>query len=169
MPRRSARQLRQFILVVDDDKSLLRRLHWLLEGAGYEVHCAESAGDAITAIGDRRPDLVLTDIHLKESDGFELINWMRKHTGSVPAIAMSEGNPRNPGELSMAEHLGAVAVIKKPFVPSLLISTIARVLKQQGAASGPTVEGIAACSAIKENEANQPGSLTSAITPIASF
>ena len=128
----SPQKSRQFILVVDDDKSILRRLYAMLEGIGYEVHCAESAGEAIAAIGHRRPDLVLTDIHLKESDGFELINWMRSHTGSLPVIAMSEGNPRNPGELSMAEGLGAVSVVQKPFVPSLLISTIARALGQQG-------------------------------------
>jgi CheY-like chemotaxis protein len=134
MDWRPPSQPRKFILVVDDDNSILRRLHALLEAAGYEVHCAESAGEAIAAIGDRRPDLVITDIHLKESDGFELINWMRSHTGSIPVIAMSEGNPRNPGELSMAEALGAVSVIKKPFVPSLLISTIARALAQQGIA-----------------------------------
>jgi CheY-like chemotaxis protein len=128
-------QTRKFILAVDDDKSVLRRLHALLEGVGYEVHCAESASEAIAAIGDRRPALVLTDIHLKESDGFELINWMRSHTGSIPVIAMSEGNPRHPSELSMAEHLGAMAVIRKPFLPNLLISTVARVLKQQGVAA----------------------------------
>jgi CheY-like chemotaxis protein len=136
MASRSARpQARKFILAVDHDKPILRRLHGLLEGAGYEVHCAESANEAIVAIGNRRPNLVLTDIHLRESDGFELINWMRSHTGSIPVIAMSEGNPRNPGELSMAEHLGAMAIIRKPFSPKLMVSTVARVLAQQGAAT----------------------------------
>jgi CheY-like chemotaxis protein len=132
---RSPAPPRKFVLVVDDDKSILRRMHSVLEGAGYETHCAESAPEAITAIGDRRPDIVLTDIHMIESDGFELINWMRSHTGSIPVIAMSEGNPRMPGELSMAEGLGAVAVLKKPIMPSLLILTVGHVLAQHGVAA----------------------------------
>jgi CheY-like chemotaxis protein len=135
MASRSPPPPRKFVLVVDDDKTILRRLHSVLEAAGYETHCAESAGEAIAAIGDRRPDLVLTDIHMVESDGFELINWMRSHTGSIPVIAMSEGNSRNPGELSIAESLGAVAVLKKPFLPNLLILTIGHILGQQGVAA----------------------------------
>jgi CheY-like chemotaxis protein len=135
MDFRSPLPPRKFILVVDDEKAILRRLFSVLEGAGYETHCAESAPEAIAAIGDRRPDLVLTDIHMIESDGFELINWMRSHTGSIPVIAMSEGSPRMPGELSMAEGLGAVAVLKKPIMPGLLILTIGHVLSQQGLAA----------------------------------
>jgi CheY-like chemotaxis protein len=135
MPSQLSLPLRKFVLVVDDDRTILRRLHAVLEAAGYETHCAESAHEAIEAIGDRRPDLVLTDIHMIESDGFELINWMRSHTGTIPVIAMSEGNPRNPGELSMAESLGAAAVLKKPFQPSLLVLTIGHVLAQHGLAA----------------------------------
>ncbi len=131
----TAAHTQKFVLVVDDDKSILRHLHMVLEAGGYEAHCAESAHEAIAAIGDRRPDLVLTDIYMIESDGFELINWMRSHVGSIPVIAMSEGNPKNPGELLMAEHLGAAAVLDKPFLPGMVIETIARILGQQGIAA----------------------------------
>jgi DNA-binding NtrC family response regulator len=126
---------RKFVLVVDDDKSVLKHLHMVLEAAEYEAHCAESAHEAIAKIGDRRPDIVLTDIYMIESDGFELINWMRSHAGSIPVIAMSEGNPMNLGELSTAERLGAVAVLDKPFLPGMVIETIARILSQQDIAA----------------------------------
>ena len=137
MASRSARpQARKFILAVDHDKPILRRLHGLLEGAGYEVHCAESANEAIVAIGNRRPNLVLTDIHLRESDGFELINWMRSHTGSIPVIAMSEGVDEKITAihvLAAAKAAGADALLPKPFHMPEMLQAVGGVLRAKDA------------------------------------
>lgn len=117
------------ILVVDDDPDLLQSLRVLLESYDYQVVMAPNAAAAIAAVTERAPDLVLTDIYMPDADGFELINALRQHNLTVPVIAMSGGG-RVGGydNLSVATHLGAAAVIDKPFSNASLIETIERVL-----------------------------------------
>ena len=117
------------VLVVDDDPDLLQSLRVLLEAYDYGVIMAQNAADAIAAVSTQQPDLVLTDIYMPDADGFELINALRQHSLSVPVVAMSGGG-RVGGydNLAVATHLGAAAVIDKPFSNASLIETIERVL-----------------------------------------
>jgi two-component system nitrogen regulation response regulator NtrX len=122
------------VLVVDDDPDLLQSLRVLLEAYDYSVIMAGNAAAAIAAVRELKPDLVLTDIYMPDADGFELINALRQHNVSVPVVAMSGGG-RVGGydNLAVATHLGAVAVIDKPFSNASLIETIERVLASQKA------------------------------------
>jgi DNA-binding NtrC family response regulator len=117
------------ILVVDDDPDLLQSLRVLLEAYDYQVIMAANAEAAINAVTNRAPDLVLTDIYMPDADGFELINALRQHSHTVPVIAMSGGGRvGNYDNLAIATHLGAAAVIDKPFSNASLVETIERVL-----------------------------------------
>ena len=120
------------MLVVDDDPDLLQSLRVLLEAYDYTVIMAANAAAAIAAVSELKPDVVLTDIYMPDADGFELINTLRQHNVTVPVIAMSGGG-RVGGydNLSIATHLGAAAVIDKPFSNTSLIDTIERVLADQ--------------------------------------
>jgi CheY-like chemotaxis protein len=121
-----------FILVVDDDPDLLQSLRVLLEAYDYRVVAAANAEAAIAAVVEQQPDLVLTDIYMPDADGFELINALRQRNLLVPVIAMSGGSRvGNYDNLSIATHLGAAAVIDKPFSNASLIETIERVLTAQ--------------------------------------
>jgi len=120
------------ILVVDDDPDLLQSLRVLLEAYEYSVIMAPNAAAAIAAVGDNKPDLVLTDIYMPDADGFELINALRHAGLTVPVVAMSGGGRvGNYDNLAIATHLGAAAVIDKPFSNASLIDTIERVLAEQ--------------------------------------
>jgi DNA-binding NtrC family response regulator len=117
------------ILVVDDDPDLLQSLRVLLEAYDYRVVMAANAAAAIAAVTAQAPDLVLTDIYMPDADGFELINALRERNVSVPVVAMSGGGRAgNYDNLAIATHLGAAAVIDKPFSNASLIDTIERVL-----------------------------------------
>jgi DNA-binding NtrC family response regulator len=120
------------VLVVDDDPDLLQSLRVLLEAYDFTVIMAPNAAAAIAAVSERQPDVVLTDIYMPDADGFELINALREHNATVPVVAMSGGG-RVGGydNLSVATHLGAAAVIDKPFSNASLIETIERVLSGQ--------------------------------------
>jgi DNA-binding NtrC family response regulator len=122
------------VLVVDDDPDLLQSLRVLLEAYDYTVIMAANAAAAIAAVKERRPDVVLTDIYMPDADGFELINTLREHNLTVPVVAMSGGGRvGNYDNLAIATHLGAAAVIDKPFSNASLIDTIERVLAGQRA------------------------------------
>ena len=120
------------ILVVDDDPDLLQSLRVLLEAYEYNVVMAPNAAAAIAAVTEQKLDLVLTDIYMPDADGFELINALRERGLSVPVVAMSGGG-RVGGydNLAIATHLGAAAVIDKPFSNTSLIDTIERVIAGQ--------------------------------------
>ena len=122
------------ILVVDDDPDLLQSLRVLLEAYDYNVVMAANAAAAISAVAEKQLDLVLTDIYMPDADGFELINALRQRNVTVPIVAMSGGGRSGSYDnLAIATHLGAAAVIDKPFSNTSLIDTIERVIAGQKA------------------------------------
>ena len=83
--------------------------------AGYLVAFVSNAHEAIAEIGDAPPNIIFTDIFMRDADGFELINWLRRQGSAIPLIAMSASNKTLTGQLGIAEKLGADATISKPF------------------------------------------------------
>jgi CheY-like chemotaxis protein len=123
------------VLIVDDDTGLRETIRRMVESVGYDVNCVENAHTAIAAVAKQAPDIIITDIYMPAGDGFELMNWLRNSGVSIPVIAMS-GSSSGSGDydqLSVAERLGAAAVIDKPFRQSKLVETIDRVLANRGA------------------------------------
>jgi len=122
-----------WVLVVDDDAELRETLRRMLESISYRATCVADANAAIAAIDEAKPDIIITDIYMPAGDGFELLNWMRRQEIAVPVIAIS-GSSRTLSDrshydpLQMAQQLGAVAVLDKPFRQSTLAETIDRVL-----------------------------------------
>jgi CheY-like chemotaxis protein len=125
------------VLIVDDDPALRETLRRMIESVGYDVDCVADAHAAIAAVAHHVPDIIITDIYMPAGDGFELLNWLRNHGKNIPVIAMSGSSSSSVSgeydQLSVAEHLGAVAVLDKPFRQSKLIETIDRVLAKRGA------------------------------------
>ena len=123
------------VLIVDDDPDLRETLRQMVASVGYDVACVGDAPAAIATVGKHAPDIIITDIYMPAGDGFELLNWLRNEGIAIPVIAMS-GSSSGTGEydqLSVAQHLGAAAVIDKPFRQSKLVETIDRVLANRGA------------------------------------
>lgn len=113
VPRRS-------VLVVDEDDSERRLIACLLEAAGFRVAQAANAKEALAAITSDKPDIVLTDIVMREKDGLELIQEIRK-LENAPAIVAMAGTGRADTYLTVARFLGAEAVLKKPIEVDLLL------------------------------------------------
>ncbi len=104
------------ILIVDDDVGMLRRLGAAFAVAEYEVHAATDGEIGLRRFTDVAPDAVLIDILMPTREGLETIVAMRQQRPDVTIIAMSGGGRIGPYEfLHVARHLGADAVIAKPF------------------------------------------------------
>jgi CheY-like chemotaxis protein len=104
------------VLLVDDDDDVRRAYAELLAEHGYEVVTATNGIEALDAAHLGAPDVVVTDVLMPESDGFDLITELRGSFPDVPVIAISGGGRLEPGGyLQMASMLGAVAVLSKPF------------------------------------------------------
>jgi two-component system, NtrC family, nitrogen regulation response regulator NtrX len=116
------------ILVVDDEPDIRQIVQEILEDEDYAITTAENAAVARAAYNEHRPDLVLLDIWMPDTDGITLLKeWSRDHTLPVPVVMMSgHGTVETAVE---AIRLGAYDFIEKPLTTAKLLVTIERALQ----------------------------------------
>lgn len=104
------------ILIIDDNEDLRDTLVMLLEDEGHSTIVASDGLAGAHVFASARPDLVITDVLMPESDGIETIRTIRALDPAARIIAMSGGAMIGNGYyLRMAKTLGAMEVIAKPF------------------------------------------------------
>ena len=119
------------ILVVDDDRVLLKLIQWRLERAGHEVISLTSPQNALELVlGGKMPDAVVLDVSMPEISGVEVLQTLRLGFGltDLPAVFLS--GRISPEEIEAGRALGAV-YLTKPFVASALLKAIDQVLKSK--------------------------------------
>ena len=116
------------ILVVDDEPDIRSLLKEILEDEGFDISVAENASDARAARRHRRPDLILLDIWMPDTDGISLLKeWSDGGHVDVPVIMMSgHGTVETAVE---ATRLGAYDFIEKPLSIAKLLLTVQRALE----------------------------------------
>jgi len=113
------------ILIADDDSGLRSALKLALEANGYEVRLAANGGEALALQRKSPADVLVTDIFMPESDGFEAIDGFRKAFPATKIIAMSGDGRRAKREyLSAARLIGVDATLKKPFQIGTLLHAL---------------------------------------------
>src|SRR3982074_2218089 len=117
------------ILVVDDEVGIGELLAEILADEGHQVTVAESAGDARRLRERARPDLVLLDIWMPDTDGITLLKeWASTGQLTMPVVMMSgHGTIDTAVE---ATRIGAYAFLEKPIALQKLLSTVGTALKQ---------------------------------------
>lgn len=125
----TARSGPQSVLLVEDDDTVRDALSIMLERAGYGVTIAENGLAAARLINDWRPDLVITDIFMPDADGIETLNLVKRRWPETPVIAISGGSPMlRLDYLRVAEDLGAVATVQKPFLRDDFLAIVRKAL-----------------------------------------
>jgi len=114
------------ILIVEDEKSILKLLRTVLTANKYDVVEAATGSEALSLISSHCPDLILLDLGLPDMDGTSLLRSVRKWT-STPIIVVSARTH----ELDKVEALdmGADDYITKPFGTSELLARIRMALR----------------------------------------
>ena len=120
--------MRQRILLVDDEPELRRMVASLLTGAGYEVLEAADCAQARAAMAARRPDAVLLDVMLPDGDGFSLLPELRRF-GDVPVLYLS-ARDEDAARLQ-GLGLGADDYLRKPFGAAELRARVAAHLRRE--------------------------------------
>ncbi|MBI1394441.1 MAG: response regulator [Betaproteobacteria bacterium] len=117
------------ILVVDDEVGIRELLSEILSDEGYQVRLAQNADEARQQRARGRPDLVLLDIWMPDTDGITLLKeWASKGQLTMPVVMMSgHGTIDTAVE---ATRIGAYAFLEKPIALQKLLSTVDKALAQ---------------------------------------
>ncbi len=127
----------RLILVVDDEERMARFIRLNLEQDGFQVIEAYRGMQAIQALRDSLPDLVILDVMMPDIDGFEVLKMIRE-ISSIPVImltAKAEEDDRVQGL-----ELGADDYVTKPFSPRELVSRVRAVLRRNDQTGVPSKE-----------------------------
>lgn len=126
MPGRSSPS--REVLVVDDAADVRVLLRAVLSQAGYEVTEAAGAVEAIAALRNGRPDLVLLDVQMPEHDGWQTLTAIRAdtNTAEVPVVMCTARSA--PADEAYGWRLGCDGYLTKPFAIADLLGTVSAVL-----------------------------------------
>jgi len=118
------------ILIVDDERDIVKALMIRLQRAGYEVVTAFDGAQAVFVAHKEKPDLIILDIRMPAGNGFGVAEKLKHSasTFSIPVIFLTGGPERDSEEKAMT--LGARFYIKKPYDPEELLDAIKRALEK---------------------------------------
>jgi DNA-binding response OmpR family regulator len=118
-----------YILVIDDDETLLATVDSILKKNGYNSALAKDAKEGFILIEKRLPQLILLDIKLPEMDGYEVLDKLKgdEKTKDIPVIMLTSKN--NIASVSQCLENGAHDYIVKPFDYNNLIARVKQVIE----------------------------------------
>ena len=117
------------ILVIDDDKSILKTLSSYLKKLNYEVYSAENGLEGIEIAKKEIPDLVITDIKMPGADGFEVLERIKEINNHIHVIMITAFDDMHSTVKAMQR--GAYDYIEKPLEIDKLKITINRALENK--------------------------------------
>ncbi len=119
------------ILVIDDEKMMLRLVSAILSRAGYVVNTAGSIPDALAVLAVDTVDLITCDLMLPEVSGLDFLKMMQdgQVTPAVPVVVVTAAGFQS--ELENARALGAAFVLNKPFTAQQLTDVVESILNPQ--------------------------------------
>lgn len=128
--RLSAMTQNKHILIVDDERDLVELLQFNLSKAGYETSSASTGRQALEAIAQRAPDLILLDVMLPELSGTEVAGRVRSNpaTAHIPIIMLTAKGEDVDQIVGLA--VGADDYVTKPFSNKVLLARLEAVLRR---------------------------------------
>ena len=130
-----AHRQRPVVILVEDDEGLRVALLRMLRASGFRAR-AHGCGEAL--LEDARSDeadCLVVDVHLPAMSGLDLVERLRQRGLKTPAVAISAHDEAAVREA--ARRKGIELFLGKPFLGSVLVSTVNELLAERGASAGP--------------------------------
>jgi DNA-binding response OmpR family regulator len=123
----------KLILVVDDEKRMVRFIRLNLEQDGFQVISAFNGNEALDQVRRNLPNLILLDVMMPDIDGFEVLRRIRE-VSTVPVIMLTAKGEEDDRVRGL--ELGADDYVSKPFSPRELVSRVKAVLRRTETVTG---------------------------------
>lgn len=120
--------MRNKVLLVEDEKTLLRIVEEMLSREGYDVTTATNGVDAINLFKSSTPDIVIADVMMPRMDGFEMVRKIRKFNDEVPILFITARSAID--DVVEGFELGANDYLRKPFRMEELLVRIKALLRR---------------------------------------
>ena len=140
----------EMILIVDDEAGVRELLGDALRIAGFETSTASDGMSALTAIRNKKPDLLIIDINMPLMDGFELVERLRSTGDNTPALMLSARADR--ADVTRGLTLCADDYVTKPFGLEELLLRVKAILRRSQISTSSSTDLI--CGPIKLDEAS---------------
>jgi two-component system, OmpR family, alkaline phosphatase synthesis response regulator PhoP len=116
------------ILIADDEPNIVVSLEFLMKQRGYDVRVVGSGEDALAAVGEFAPDLILLDVMMPRMSGYDVCQRVRENPAwQGVRIIMLSAKGRDV-EVSKGIAVGADAYVTKPFSTRDLLAKVAEML-----------------------------------------
>jgi two-component system response regulator ResD len=116
------------VLIVDDEPTIGEVVSRYLQRAGYEARVAEDGIEALEAVADRAPDLIVLDLMLPGLDGLEVMRRVRAEDRASAIILLTAKGDESDRIVGL--RLGADDYVVKPFSPAELVARVDAVLRR---------------------------------------
>jgi len=118
------------ILIVDDERELVKAIEIRLQQAGYEALIAYDGKEGLEKTYKEKPDLIILDLMLPKMDGYKVCSLLKADTryGKIPIIIFTARAQES--NIEMGQEAGADAYMTKPFEYQVLLSKIKELLKE---------------------------------------
>lgn len=121
------------VLVVDDEPNIVLSITFLMKQQGYEVRTASNGEEALQALHEKTPDLILLDVMMPKPDGYEVCQQIRatEKWKGIPVIMLTAKGREVEREKGFA--MGADDYIIKPFATQELVAKVQAILQEKEA------------------------------------
>jgi len=118
------------LLLVDDEDNLRSMLEAALRHSGFDVHPAANGRDALEAVPEVRPDLIVLDVMLPDLDGFDVCKRLRSSGDRTPVLFLTARDATEDKVRGLT--LGGDDYLVKPFSLEELVARITAILRRAG-------------------------------------
>ena len=122
------------LLIVDDEPEILETTKWAFEMAGYQVHTAASAEEALPQAQSFRPEVLLIDYKLPLMNGLEFLGKVRDWLPNSVAIMITGLTHQTESVEKECEELGTYAFLHKPLRMEEVLQVVKNALQSKTAA-----------------------------------
>jgi DNA-binding response OmpR family regulator len=116
------------ILVVDDEPNIVVALEYLMRESGFDVRAARDGDEALAAVADFRPDLVLLDVMMPVRDGYQVVRKIRDNPELAGVKILMLTAKGRETEVAKGMAVGADGYVTKPFSTLELVAEVKRML-----------------------------------------